>query len=82
MKVASVRDLRNTYNELLRQVEAGEEVVIQRRGKPVARLIPEPVRATEVDWSQSAALRRDKSKWPPLGQGEVREVLGESSGRW
>jgi prevent-host-death family protein len=27
---------------LLERVEAGEEIVIARRGKPVARLIPEP----------------------------------------
>jgi prevent-host-death family protein len=27
---------------LLERVEAGEEIIIARRGKPVARLIPEP----------------------------------------
>jgi prevent-host-death family protein len=27
---------------LIEQVEAGEEIIIARRGKPVARLIPEP----------------------------------------
>jgi len=32
MKTANVRDLRN---DLLRSVEAGEEVVIQRRGRAV-----------------------------------------------
>lgn len=34
---------------LLERVEAGEEIVIARRGKPIARLIPEPRR------TQSAA---------------------------
>jgi prevent-host-death family protein len=27
---------------LVERVEAGEEIIIARRGKPVARLIPEP----------------------------------------
>jgi prevent-host-death family protein len=28
------------FSELLRRVEAGEEITILRRGKPVARLVP------------------------------------------
>jgi prevent-host-death family protein len=39
VEVAS-RDLRNDTAGLLRKVEAGETVVITRRGKPVADLIP------------------------------------------
>jgi prevent-host-death family protein len=38
-EVAS-RELRNDTAGLLRKVEAGETVVITRRGKPVADLIP------------------------------------------
>jgi prevent-host-death family protein len=29
-------------SELVKRAEAGEEVVIERRGKPVARLVPVP----------------------------------------
>ncbi len=32
-------DARNTLSALLDRVEAGEEIVITRRGRPVARLI-------------------------------------------
>lgn len=39
VEVAS-RELRNDTAGLLRRVEAGEEVVITRRGKPVANLVP------------------------------------------
>jgi prevent-host-death family protein len=39
VEVAS-RELRNNTAGLLRRVEAGEEVVITRRGKPVADLVP------------------------------------------
>jgi prevent-host-death family protein len=39
VEVAS-RELRNDTAGLLRRVEAGESIVITRRGKPVARLEP------------------------------------------
>lgn len=38
------RELRNHTAELLRRVEAGEEIVITVRGKPVAALTPLPGR--------------------------------------
>ncbi len=37
----SVADAKARLSEILDRVEAGEEVVITRRGKPVARLTPE-----------------------------------------
>jgi len=39
VEVAS-RELRNDTAGLLRRVEAGETIVITRRGKPVAQLVP------------------------------------------
>ncbi|HXR60716.1 MAG TPA: type II toxin-antitoxin system prevent-host-death family antitoxin [Solirubrobacterales bacterium] len=39
VEVAS-RELRNDTGGLLRRVEAGETIVITRRGKPVANLVP------------------------------------------
>ena len=82
MKTASVRELRNTYGELLRWVEAGEEVVIQKRGKPVARLIPERQAVRRCDWAGSAALRRDKADWPVLSAGDALAAVREASGKW
>lgn len=40
MPVVSVHQARNCLSRLLAQVEAGEEVIIARRGEPVARLVP------------------------------------------
>ncbi len=40
MKSFSMRDARAHLAELLKRVAAGEEVVILRRGKAVARLVP------------------------------------------
>jgi prevent-host-death family protein len=38
----AARELRNSTADVLRQVEAGDEVVITTRGKPVAALVPLP----------------------------------------
>lgn len=50
MKTTTVADAKSHLSALLAEVEAGEEVVITRRGKPVARLVPEPP-AHGFDWS-------------------------------
>lgn len=42
MKTATVGDLRRDFHRLSRWIEAGETVRIVRRGKPFARLVPEP----------------------------------------
>ena len=38
----SVKEARSKFSSLLTQVKEGEEVVIRRRGKEVARLLPPP----------------------------------------
>ena len=40
MVVVNVYEARARLSRLLAQVEAGEEVLIARRGNPVARLVP------------------------------------------
>jgi prevent-host-death family protein len=40
MKQVNVHDAKTNLSELLKKVEAGEEIVIARAGKPVARLVP------------------------------------------
>lgn len=83
MKRATVRDLRNRYTSLLRWIRAGEEIVITRRGKPVARLVPEvPESASQVDWSQSAAVGRDRSHERMLTAEEAAHVVHDAGGTW
>jgi len=83
MKTATVRDLRNHYSGLLEWIEAGEEIRITRRGKPIARLVPEPeAPADQVDWSLSPAVGRDRSGEDRLTAEEAQEVIKDSSGRW
>ena len=42
MKRATVRDLRNDFGRVSKWVQAGETVQILKRGKPFARVVPEP----------------------------------------
>ncbi len=40
MKYISINDVKNHLSRLLRRVAAGEEIVIARRGTPIARIVP------------------------------------------
>jgi prevent-host-death family protein len=83
MKTATVRELRNDYAKLLRRVEAGEQIVITRRGKSVARLVPERHQPDKkVDWTKSAAFRWDRRGERVLTAKESAEAIQASRGRW
>jgi prevent-host-death family protein len=61
-------EAKNTFGSLLDRVERGEEIVITRNGKPVARLVP---RSGGIDREQArAALQRIRERaknyiWDP-----------------
>lgn len=59
MKIATVANAKSHLSALLTNVEAGQEIVITRRGRPVARLIPEPggLRAGDALHLAVASLR-------------------------
>jgi prevent-host-death family protein len=83
MKTATVRDLRNRYTSLLKWIGAGEEIVITQRGKAIARLVPvqdSPVRG--VDWSQSPAVKRDRSGSPTPTAAESLAIIHAAGGQW
>jgi prevent-host-death family protein len=83
MRVATVRDLRNRYTDLLDWIAAGEEVLITRRGTTVARLVPANPEPKAVDWTQSAAFKRHREEGGRvLTAEESRAILEESSGKW
>ncbi|HTO82572.1 MAG TPA: type II toxin-antitoxin system prevent-host-death family antitoxin [Methylomirabilota bacterium] len=56
MKTISARDANQRFSRLLTEVAAGEEVVITRRGKPVARLLP--VADAKSSKRRQAAIKR------------------------
>ena len=83
MKTATVRELRNSYASLLKRIEAGEEIKISRRGKIVARLVPEkPDKTAKVDWSKSAAFTMDRSKLPFITQKQKASLFEEFSDKF
>jgi len=56
MKTISARDANHGFSELLAQVERGEEVVITKRGTPVAVL--SPYRRPAMTPEREAAIAR------------------------
>jgi len=82
MKTATVRELRNQYRSVLSWVEAGEEVMISKRGKIIARLVPEKPKPTKVDWTQSAALKRDRTGMTMLTAEQAKSLLDYSRGNY
>jgi len=48
MKTANIAEAKAHFSALLAEVEAGEEVIITRRGKPIARIVPAPAAASSV----------------------------------
>lgn len=66
---ASVRELKTHLSEYLRQVAAGQEVVVTSHGKPVARLsAPLPVPRTPEE--AEAIARLQALPWIRPGNGE------------
>ena len=59
MKTATVRDVRQNFGQLLSWINAGEEITITMRRKPVARIVaaaPEPKK--KPNWPDFAARRK------------------------
>ncbi len=60
MQTASVGEVQKNFSKILKEIKAGEEVIITRRGKPVARLTAMGPK-TEIDWpdfySEAIAVR-------------------------
>jgi prevent-host-death family protein len=81
MKTATVRELRNRYAQLLKWLEAGEEITITRRGVPIARLVPErPQTKQMLDWTDSAAFGLEQLKLRPLTARESADLLDYNRG--
>jgi prevent-host-death family protein len=56
-KTITLRDANQGFSRCIREVEAGEEFVITRKGQPIARLIPMG-RKRVLSPEQEAALTR------------------------
>ena len=56
MKVASIAEVKCHLSALISEVESGQELLITRRGKPVARVIREPLTVSDISWSELRAF--------------------------
>lgn len=70
MGAYSVAALKAHLSAVLNAVESGEEIVVTRRGKPVARILPERRVPTAIDWKKIDAfqsrLRKSRASVPAL----------------
>jgi prevent-host-death family protein len=59
----SAREANQQFSRILRDVEAGAEVLVTRRGRPVARIVPaQPSRERQLTPEQEAALERTRQR--------------------
>lgn len=69
--------LKAHLSELVAKAEAGEEVVITRGNRPVARLMPlEPAQRARAAVEEMLALR-DSGRIKPVTQAEIRAWIDE-----
>jgi len=84
MTAIPARDLRNHTAEVLRRVEAGEEIEVLRDNRPVAKIIPLSWRRR---WLPAAEIAQALARLGPDSTGlarELRETLTETTDdlRW
>jgi len=64
----NVYEAKTNLSRLLAQVEAGEEVVLSRSGKPIARIVPwtEPASARRSLGLLAGKIRESADAWDPV----------------
>lgn len=65
-KTVSLREANQSLSRCVREVEAGEEITITRRGQPVARLVPvrhKRVLTPEQEAARARALEIMQKGW-------------------
>jgi len=81
-KTITLREANQAFARCVRKVEAGEDYLITRNGKPVARLVPAATdQSRRLSPAQEAALARTRARiamgWP-IGAGVLdRDALHE-----
>ena len=77
MREIGAFEARNKLGTLLDWVAGGEEVLITRRGKPVARLVPAEPGVDRVRARQAADNIRVRSVGVSLGDLEIKDLVDE-----
>jgi len=79
MSAIPARELRNNTAEILRRVEAGEEIEVLRDNRPVAKIVPLPWRRR---WLPASEVVRELAVLGPDTSGlaqDLRDALTETT---
>ena len=72
----NIHQAKTHLSRLLEQVQAGEEVVIAKSGRPIARLVP--IRASKPILGSARGRGRLKPGWDdPLSDEEIVSLFGQ-----
>jgi prevent-host-death family protein len=77
-KTITLREANQAFSRCIREVEAGEEITITRRGEPVARIVParqKRVLTPEQEAARARARERMKKGWHLGGERFSRDEL-------
>lgn len=81
MRQVNIHEAKTHFSELIAAVEQGEEIVIARRGKPVARVSgcdeKTPQRKVILGGLAGMAEEIDPDWWKPIPDDEIREWFGD-----
>lgn len=77
MIIVNVREAKTNLSRLLAQAESGEEVIITRNGKPVARLTPVQKRGTRQPDVFKGKFVLPDSFFDPLPEEELKAWEGD-----
>jgi prevent-host-death family protein len=58
MQTVSLRQMQHHLSEIMRRVDHGQEILVTRRRRIVARLVPAAAGASAVDWPDFAGRAR------------------------
>ena len=70
-------EAKNKLSALLERVEQGEEILITRRGKPVAKLVPAVPRPDRVAAREAARRILERSRSVMLGELKIEDLIAE-----
>jgi prevent-host-death family protein len=76
MERIGIYDAKMRLSELVEQVESGSEVVLTRRGKAVARIVPMPAPARDRRAAAARRIRALRDKWA-IGRVDIRKLIDE-----
>jgi len=74
MSTMSLAQAKAHLSELLNTVESGEEVLITRHGRPVARIVPAHSVKHAIPLQRLAALRQQVPAWKNSSAQSLREL--------